>query len=396
MDPKLEQARALFTEGTGHFEGGRLEQARSSFEAALALAPGRPSVLGNLGITLFHLGRLEQAVPLLQQATSGDPANTEAWICLALALERLARFPEAIAAFEKAGELSPRQEQLWFRKGQCHARLGQVPDAVQAFERALAAAPEFADAWSALGGVRRELHQLDQAADCFEKALAFGGDLELNAYYLASVKGGALPPSPPRRYVESLFDDYAPDFQSHVVNQLRYQGYERLLRPLIESARRYHRALDLGCGTGLCAPLIQPVADILDGVDISQAMLLQARQRGVYRQLIHADIGSYLETAQENADLVVAADVFIYVGDLAAVFRSVRRILAPDGRFVFTVEAPAGDRDLELLPSLRYAHSERYIRRLAETNGFGVDQIFSAPIRYDQDRPVDGLYVYLS
>lgn len=396
MDPKLDEARKLFFQGTEHYEGGRLEPALSAFEAALALVPGRPSVLGNVGITLFHLGRLEEAVPILRQATAADQDYADAWTCLALALEGLARWQEAVGALERACELSPQQEYLWFRKGQCLARVGRVQEAVTAFNRALAVAPEFADAWSALGSLLRELNQLDEAATCFEKALAFGADPELNGYYLASVKKTTAPPPPPRRYVESLFDDYAADFQSHVVEQLRYQGYERLLRPLLDAGHRAQRALDLGCGTGLCAPLIHPLAGVIDGIDISKAMLEQAGQLGIYRNLIHADIGSYLETAEENAGLVVAADVFIYVGDLANIFRSIRRILVPGGRFAFTVEAPAGDEDLQLLPSLRFAHSERYIRRLAEASGFSVDQIFRAPIRYDQTQPVEGLYVYLS
>lgn len=395
MDPRLDEARKLFFQGTEHFEAGRLEPALSAFNAALALVPGRPSVLGNAGVTLFHLGRLDEAIAMLRQATAADPAYADAWNCLALALEGTARWGEAADVLGKACELSPQQEHLWFRKGQCLARLGRLEDAVQALDRALAVAPEFADAWTALGGLMREAQQLDDAAQCFEKALAFGGDPELNGYYLASVKGTQLPPAPPRRYVESLFDDYAPDFQSHVVGQLRYQGYERLLRPLIESRKRYNRALDLGCGTGLCAPLMHPLAGTIDGVDISKAMLEQARQLGIYRELIHADIGAYLESAEESAGLVVAADVFIYVGDLGAIFRSVRRLLTPDGGFAFTVEAPSGDEDLQLLPSLRYAHSERYIRRLAEESGMRVDQIFRAPIRYDQTRPVEGLYVYL-
>jgi predicted TPR repeat methyltransferase len=396
MDPKLDEARKLFFKGVEHFEDGRLEQARSAFEASLALAPGRPSVLSNLGIILFHLGQLDEAVSVLREATAADPDNAQAWTCMALAHETRARWQDAVGALERAGALSPRQAGLWFRKGQCLLRLKRVQEALQAFDQALALAPEFADAWSARGSVLREANQLDEAAKCFEKALAFGGDPELNGYYLASVQGTSSPPPPSPRYVESLFDDYAADFQSHIVGQLRYQGYERLLQPLIQAKRRFHRALDLGCGTGLCGPLIHPLADVLVGVDISRAMLEQARQLGIYRELIHADIGPFLETAEENVDLVVAADVFIYVGDLNTVFRSIRRILTPAGRFAFTVEMPADEVDLQLLPSLRFAHSERYIRQLAKTCGFKVDEIFRAPIRYEQAQPLEALYVYLS
>jgi predicted TPR repeat methyltransferase len=396
MDPKLEQARDWFFQGIEHFEAGRLEPARAAFQTSLTLAPGRPSVLGNLGITLFHLGRLEEAVPLLQQVTSADPDHGDAWTCLGLSHANLAQWQDAVDALSQASKLFPQNAELLVRKGQSLLRLGRAPEAMQAFDRAVAVDPSHANAWSARGNLLRELHQLDDAAACFEKALALGADPELTSYYLASVRGTATPPLPPRRYVESLFDDYAADFQSHVVGSLRYQGYELLLRPLADAKRRFHRALELGCGTGLCAPLISPLVDVLDGVDISQAMLEQAQKLGIYRKLIHADIGSYLEAAEGEVDLVLAADVFIYVGDLADVFRSVRKLLVPGGRFAFTVEAPANDEDLQLLPSLRYAHSERYVRRLAEATGFQVDEIFSAPIRYDQARPLEAMYVYLS
>lgn len=405
MDSALEQARTLFFQGIEHFEAGRLEPARAAFEASLSFAPGRPSVAGNLGITLFHLGRHADAVPLLELATGADPAYADAWASLGLAQEALGRWPEAVEALEQAIRLSPTPAVLQLHKAQCLLRQARVPDALQAFDQCLAAAPEFAPAWSARGSLLRELHRLDEAAVCFEKAIAFGGDAELNGYYLASVRGNAasgVPPAPPRRYVEGLFDDYAADFQQHVVAQLRYEGYERLLRPLADAGRKFGRALDLGCGTGLCAPLLKPLADTVDGVDISQAMLEQARKLGIYRELAHADIAAYLAAAQDSADLVVAADVFIYVGELGEVFRHVRRILAPGGRFLFTVEAPEGlqggqqEQELQLLPSLRYAHSERYIRRLAQASGFRVDDISRAPIRHDQGRPVEGMYVYLA
>jgi len=393
MNATLDDARTLFFQGIEHFEAGRLEQARSAFEASLSFAPGRPSVMGNLGITLFHLKRWKDAIPLLQQATAADPAYAEAWTSLGLSHAALAQWQQAVDALGKAAALSPQPAPLWVHQGQCLLRLERVADALSAFDRALAADAEFAEAWSARGGLLRELQRLDEAAVCFEKALAFGSDPELNGYYLASVKG--LSAAPPRRYVESLFDDYASEFQDHVVRQLRYQGYERLLRPLIESKRRFHRALDLGCGTGLCAPLLQPLVDVLDGVDISQRMLEQAGQLGIYRELVHADIGSFLESAKDHVDLVVAADVFIYVGELGDVFRSVRRLLAPDGRFVFTVEERKEGEGVQLLPSLRYAHSEGYLRGLADSCGLTVEQVFRAPIRYDQAQPVEGLYVYL-
>ncbi|HVL76450.1 MAG TPA: tetratricopeptide repeat protein [Noviherbaspirillum sp.] len=395
MDSSFDAARQHFFTGIEHFEAGRLEPACAAFATAAALAPGRPSVLGNLGITLFQLGRIDEAVAPLRQATAADPAYAEAWACLGLAEEARGRWQEAADALEQALRLAPDRAPLWMSLALCRQRLGQAGPALDAFGRALAADPAYADAWSARGSLLRELGRLAEAAQCFEQALACGGDPELNRYYLASVQEAGLPPAPPRRYVESLFDEYAPEFQGHVTGALRYQGHEVLLRPLLQAGRRYPRVLDLGCGTGLCGTLIAPAADAIVGVDLSQAMLEEARKSGVYRELVHADVASFLAGERSPVDLVVAADVFIYVGALDAVFGAVRRILAPGGCFAFTVEEPVEDGGMQLLPSLRYAHSEQYVRDLAQRNGFEVDAMSRAPIRHDQERPVGGLYVYL-
>jgi predicted TPR repeat methyltransferase len=50
---------------------------------------------------------------------------------------------------------------------------------------------------------------------------------------------------------------------------------------------------------------------------------------------------------------------------------------------------------MHLLPSLRYTHSESYVRELARRCGFSVREIVMAPLRHDQSLPVQGLYVYL-
>ncbi len=395
MDADLEQARQNFFQGIEHFEAGRFAPARLCFEASLALAPGRASVLLNLGITLFRLGQWHEAVPVLQQAAAADPGQADVWTFLGLTHEALAQWQAAVECLARALELAPEQAGLWLTHGRCQLRLGSVELALQAFDRAVAAKPHLAEAWSDRGSLLRELHRLEDAALCFEKALSLGADPDLHGYYLASVRGTGGPATPPRMYVEALFDEYAADFKEHLVEQLRYQAHESLVRPLLNAARRYRAVLDLGCGSGLCGKLIHPLADSIDGVDVSRAMLEQARQLGVYRDLTHADLAPFLAETTRSANLVLAADVFIYVGELSAVFQSVRRILEPAGCFAFTVELSPEGQDVHLLPSLRYAHSASYVRRLAQLHGFKVRNIFTAPLRHDQLQPVPGLYVFL-
>jgi len=394
-EEQVARSQALFFEGIQHFENGRLEPARICFEQCQALTPGRPSVLGNLGITLFHLRNLDAAIRVLTQATEADPSLAEAWACLGLAHEAQGRWRPAADALEKSLALVPRRHALlWVTLGQVSLRLGNLKNAERAFDRALQEDPDCAPAWSERGNLMRELLRFDEAASCFERALALGADPELNSFYLASVRGGDVPPTSPRRYVQGLFDDYAADFQSHVAEKLEYRGFEVLLKPFLGNGRRY-KVLDLGCGTGLCGALIAPQADILDGVDVSIAMLEEARKHQVYGELVHADLGEFLAATTSQWDLLLAADVFVYVGDLAAILRSARRILAPGGCLAFTVELASEGKDIQLLGSLRYAHSEAYIRRLADAAGFGGVRMSSAPIRREQGTPVAGLYVYL-
>ncbi len=401
MTPAPEQqSRDVFFTGIGHFEAGRLQEARACFERCLALTPGRPSVLGNLGVTLFRLGHTHDALPFLQQATAGEPGFGDAWACLGLAHEAQGDWAAAVEALTKALAIADKADKspaLWLSLGQCQARLGQAPSALQALDRALVLDPTLAAAWSVRGNLQRERHQFDAAAQSFEHAIAHGADRELHAYYLASVRDGASPPATaPRQYVQTLFDEYAADFQGHLVDKLGYRGHEVLLEPLIARGQRFRHVLDLGCGTGLCGALLKPISDAIDGVDLSSAMLEQAKKLGLYRELVQADVGEFLAGApSRSADLVVAADVLIYVGELPAVFESVARILEPGGLFAFTVELSADGQDLQLLPSLRYAHSQDSVRRFAEQHGLTVDDLRNAPIRHEQSQPVPGLYVTL-
>jgi predicted TPR repeat methyltransferase len=152
--------------------------------------------------------------------------------------------------------------------------------------------------------------------------------------------------------------------------------------------------LDLGCGTGLSGETFRPHARTLIGVDISAKMLEIARQRHIYNNLVCGDLVEFLEAQGRNFDLVVAADVFVYVGDLTAVFRTVHRALRPAGLFGFSVEA-GGEQDFALGTNLRYAHSAAYLRRLAEAHGFAVELIEAKILRKEDGVDVSGTLAVL-
>ncbi len=357
----FERAKALFAAGLTALKGGHPQTAEEKFLASLALLPNRPSTLINLSAALAALGKTATALAALDQA---------------LALE-----PKAVDA--------------WYQRGQLLQALARPLDALAAYDSALRIDTCCAPAWSQRGGILKDLGRLSEAAACFRQALALGADPVLNAFFLASAEGTQAPGTAPRAYVEGLFDSYADDFDAHLVSDLHYDA-PRTLVALLPQARQFSDALDLGCGTGLLAPVLRPRVAALDGVDVSSRMLERARARNLYRTLVHCDLSDYLTSCVQHYELVVAADVFIYVGDLAAVFKAIWQVLVPDGQFAFTLEVCAGSEGFSLLPSSRFAHSRAYVLALAQAHGFAVLAWLTQPIRQEQERPIPGHFVLLA
>lgn len=399
MDTALDQARTAFLSGIEHFGQRRYVQAEAAFEAALKLVPGRPSVLQNLGMTKVHLGQYEAAMPLLRAALAADDSLRDAWDALGSAEMATEQWTAAAFSHRRALELGPESAVLRLRLASCLAQAGALAEAIAAYRQALATDPGLIDGWSELGHALREQRQLDEAATCYRKAIALGADAEEHRYFLAALQSGtegAAVPDAPRDYVKSLFDRYADDFDHHLIDKLGYRGHQMLIERLpAECPPRFARVLDLGCGTGLCGALVRDRADHLTGIDLSGGMVEKARARGIYDRLVAADLVDYLHLDQTPSDLVLLADVLIYVGHLERLFERLGERIAAGGWLAFSVEENRNGQDLQLLPSLRYAHSESYLRRLAAAHGLEWFANHALTLRFDQNQPIAGLCVFL-
>jgi predicted TPR repeat methyltransferase len=396
MNPSLEQARQAFVAGIEQFERHDFEAAAALFEQALQLAPGRPSVLMNLGVSCVHLGRFAQADVCLRQALAADATLTDAWMARGVAQMALGDWPQALHCHEQARALGADGAEFCLRWGECLAHQARLPQALQAFEQALAHDPELAEAWSQLAHVQRDMGQTAQAIVGYQRAMQLGADPELHRYYLAALSPQQSVVNAPAAYVQTLFDQYANDFEAHLVGQLGYQGHRVLLEQLpVPPGTRFERVWDLGCGTGLCGQLIRPHAVHLSGVDLSSAMLDKARALGVYDKLHAQELVDFLKQGAELVDLVLAADVFIYVGHLEAVFEALGSRVRPGGWLAFTVEEADPGQAVQLHSTLRFAHALTYLQGLAAQHGWQWARMHRAPLRLDQANPLMGAYVYL-
>ena len=128
-------------------------------------------------------------------------------------------------------------------------------------------------------------------------------------------------------------------------------------------------------------------------VHIAGRILKRAAQKKIYDQLVHDDFRHYLSTIEADYDLIVAADVFIYTGDLDAVFALIRKRLSRDGRLAFSIEKDPGGH-FHLQRSGRFAHSHGYIVQLAEKHGFVIETARHVPVRMENSHWIDGaLYI---
>ncbi len=282
------------------------------------------------------------------------------------------------------------------------AESGEFAEAAELMEQALEQVPSWAAGWFRLAEYAEKAGRKETATAALEKVVALDPSDIFGAGLKLAVLGAAAPPAaPPTPYVERLFDDYADRFDTALVGKLDYtvpQTLARLVRRHAGEDARFGLVADIGCGTGLFGVEFRANAGRLEGFDLSAGMLAKAEEKALYDHLAQADLslpaeqsGLFADGPEARADLVSAADVLMYLGDLAEVFPSAARLVKAGGLFAFSVE-DGGEGDAPLLrPSLRYAHPEHFIlRRLAE-NGFDLVALEKSVIRQDAGQPVHGL-----
>lgn len=145
--------------------------------------------------------------------------------------------------------------------------------------------------------------------------------------------------------------------------------------------------LDAGCGTGLCGDVLRPVAARLEGLDLSPAMLDQARTRGLYDALHEEDLCQAAAPRGFSADLVVCWDVLVYFGDLGPPLAALAGRLAPGGRLLALVEAADSGRVCGV--GGRHAHGQDHLLQALAAAGLQALWLETVPqLRREFGSPV--------
>jgi predicted TPR repeat methyltransferase len=298
--------------------------------------------------------------------------------------------------FVSSGDLIADRRYKWALD---HAARGDLAGAADILAQTVELVPGFATAWFALGAIRDNLGDRAGAIVAWEKAReADPEDYHGARLQLARLGAGEATPAMTEVYVRRLFDQHAENFDASLLERLDYRGPAVLLEAVRSVARQPLRVgsmLDLGCGTGLAGAAFRPYVDWLVGVDLSPEMIAKARAKGLYDRLAAAELRQFLAAeadAHARYHLLLAADVFVYVGDLAPVAAAAARVLAPGGLFAFTVETHSGA-GVVLQQTLRYAHGAAHVRAATESGGLAVLHLAEASTRTEKGVPVAGLVV---
>ncbi len=355
-------------------EGGDLSEAEGIYRQILALDPDHADSYHRLGLLACEIGLNEVAVHLGERALELDPQLIEAHNNLGNALQELGHLDSAIACYRRALAVSPEFAKAHCNLGNALQRQNRFPEAIAAYRQALHLKPNYAEAHNNLGFLYMGLGRDDEARAEFLLALACKPDLGAATHMLA-VLGGKNTAGAPAEYVKGLFDHYSLNFERHLREELQYDVprlvYEKFAELGLSNGRRFRHTLDLGCGTGLAGELFRPLSVELSGVDLSEKMLLLAREKKIYDRLLVADMRHFLQGGEERYDLFLAFDCFIYLGELESIFAAITAHAHPGAYFAFSTESLVGDGFL-LQPSTRYAHGRGYIENLARRLGWRI------------------------
>lgn len=387
---KSDDAKAHSNLGFTLQELGRLDEAEANCRQAIALNAGYAKAHNNLGITLQDLGRFEEAKESFMQAISLNSNYAEAHSNLGVTLQELGLLKQAEDSCKQAILIKPDYAKAHNNLGGTLREQARLEDAATSYRLAIVFKPDYAEAHNNLGITLRDQGNFTEAESCFRQAIELKPDFDEASHLLASLTGDTTNTAP-RDYVEKLFDGYASNFDHSLVDNLEYNMPKMIVDMIINNHQETNLGsiLDLGCGTGLTGLEVKKYSSNLEGIDLSNAMLEQARKKNIYDKLIHQDIVDYLSTADLDFDLFIATDVFIYVGELSDIFRLIKARNRSGGKLVFSTEHTIND-GYFLEKSGRYSHSKSYIEKLCEKFNFTLSHFETGDLRKEKNEFING------
>ena len=363
----------------------------------------------------------------LKRANVLNPANAVLHYNLGHMALATSMKPAALTHFFKAAILNPATPEIYNNLGLVAKGVVNKLNLIRIFERAIICRPDMAKLYNSLANETNEktpkavagllkkslvldplegvfntnlanifndCRQHEVAVKYYKRALFISPSDDQSKHMFNSLTGVTTNRAP-KAYVKDLFDRYASKFDVHLVGDLRYKIpnlTREFYNKIFDHDKQKLNILDLGCGTGLSGGPFKDLSLNLVGVDLSEKMLLQAKSKNIYDELIAEDIHEILEyyiVKKNRFGLFLCFDTIIYIGDCSKLFTLMAKVGLRNSRFLLTTQKTE-DCDYKLLETGRYAHSTNYIVKVAKKSGFkllGATEVIS---REEPSGPIIG------
>ena len=392
-----QDAQAWHVLGLADAQQGNLEQAVVSLKSATLLAWTNASFHFNLALAYKGLGQVDLAEASYRECIQQNSDFHEAYVNLGSLLAEQNKTREATVLLNKRLERCDDASDVHYNLANLLRDTDDIQQAIHHYTRAIELSPELVNARENLTKVFLADERTQDARLVLQEWLTDFPESSMARHMLASINGENVPERCDDDYIRETFgEDFAGKFDEQLA-RLQYQAPDFVANTLLSLRDPKERLtiLDAGCGTGLCAAKIRPVAAILHGVDLSASMLKMADARRLYDSLTEAELTEYLFLHPNEYDCIISADTLCYFGDLGQVAQAARRGLRNKGLFIFTVELQTerAIASFSLQPNGRYCHSERYVRETLEIAGFKVLSTDKVTLRTERGQPVSGALV---
>ncbi|MFO7760881.1 MAG: tetratricopeptide repeat protein [Desulfobia sp.] len=382
MTSRLEKA-------INHYHKGEKEKALAGFLKSAELSPDSTVAHFNAAVIYHQFNDLKKAVHHYRLAHKTDPEDPDILFNLAISLKELGRIEEALDCYYANLETNPGDTETRYNLGMLLMEKGLMEEAASFFRKVLAIDPSHAPACNNLAYLYHRLGMTSEALETYNLLLELNPAHKTAAHMKAALTGDN-PDHPPPEYIRDVFDQFQ-DYDKTMQDNLRYnipRELGNLLCDCLPEKKQFDHVLDLGCGTGLAGPIFRSMTKRLTGIDLSINMLTQAEKKQIYDKLRQEEIVSFLRNTGQQYDLFLAADVFVYSGDLLPVMGEIGKRSQTGGLLLFSTEL--AEKDFSLKKTGRYAHSADYLKKTAGQCGFHLLQSRAANIRKEKGEWIKG------
>lgn len=391
VQPTTEEFNALFCKACEDHQNKKYLLAEKGYQQLISYFPDAPVLNYNLGLLFFETKEYVRAIESFLLAAEGNPDDSDIFFNLALSYKNRGDIEAAIAMYYKVLHLEPESMDALYNLAGCYREQKRYDEAALTYLKVLKQDSKHLSANNNLAFVYKLQGKTGEAIRSFKKVLKIHPGHEAAGHMLAALTGADVS-SPPEKYVQEVFDNYSGYYETSLLEELEY-GVPEKMKSIVTAGvnwkKSFQYGLDLGCGTGLCGAAFFEMPTRLDGLDLAPKMIEIARSKNIYEALHISGINEFLSSEVGPFDLVLASDVFAYLGELQDTLHSVYARTTEDVLFCFSTETISGS-GYKLRSTGRFGHSTDYIEKTASDTGWKVLETHRTSLRKEKEAWVEG------